>query len=168
MWVLLYKPGKKIYNNSHTSSTPIDLFEIPRIFYAWIVHIHCLRTLTVYDPYKECFRKIDIISFKCLLFFFTAFNGISQPKRKTLSIEFCVVSPHAVKYKIKRTRNAQIIRLQNDINISETLCVCIYIYIYIYMFCFFLFTNPSTRAGYDTRSISKQSLIGLNSEFSFS
>ena len=31
----------------------------------------------------------------------------------------------------------------------------------------FLFTNPSARAGYDTRSIFKQSLTGLNSEFSF-
>ena len=31
-----------------------------------------------------------------------------------------------------------------------------------------LFTNPSARAGYDTRSIFKQSLTGLNSEFSFS
>ena len=31
-----------------------------------------------------------------------------------------------------------------------------------------LFTNPSTRAGYDTRSIFKRSLTGLNSEFSFS
>ena len=31
-----------------------------------------------------------------------------------------------------------------------------------------LFTNSSARAGYDTRSIFKQSLTGLNSEFSFS
>ena len=31
-----------------------------------------------------------------------------------------------------------------------------------------LFTNPSARAGYDTRSTFKQSLTGLNSEFSFS
>ena len=31
-----------------------------------------------------------------------------------------------------------------------------------------LFTNPSVRAGYDTRSIFKRSLTGLNSEFSFS
>ena len=30
-----------------------------------------------------------------------------------------------------------------------------------------LFTNPSTRAGYDTRSIFKRSLTGLNSELSF-
>ena len=30
------------------------------------------------------------------------------------------------------------------------------------------FTNPSARAGYDTRSIFKRSLKGLNSEFSFS
>ena len=31
-----------------------------------------------------------------------------------------------------------------------------------------MFTNPSARAGYDTRSIFKRSLTGLNSEFSFS
>ena len=31
-----------------------------------------------------------------------------------------------------------------------------------------LFTNPSVRAGYDTRSIFKRSLTGFNSEFSFS
>ena len=34
--------------------------------------------------------------------------------------------------------------------------------------CVVLFTNPSALAGYDTRSIFKQSLTGLNSEFSFS
>ncbi len=28
-----------------------------------------------------------------------------------------------------------------------------------------IFTNPSARAGYDTRSIFKRSLTGLNSEF---
>ena len=32
----------------------------------------------------------------------------------------------------------------------------------------FLFTTPSARAGYDTKSIFKWSLTGLNSEFSFS
>ena len=31
-----------------------------------------------------------------------------------------------------------------------------------------LFTNPYARAGYDTRSIFKRSVTGLNSEFSFS
>ena len=31
-----------------------------------------------------------------------------------------------------------------------------------------LFANPFARAGYDTRSIFKQSSTGLNSEFSFS
>ena len=52
----------------------------------------------------------------------------------------------------------------------------IYIYIYIYIcvcvcVCVYeviLFTNPSARAGYNTRSIFKWSLTGLNSEFSFS
>ena len=31
-----------------------------------------------------------------------------------------------------------------------------------------IFTNPSARAGCDTRSIFKRSLTGLNSKFSFS
>ena len=30
-----------------------------------------------------------------------------------------------------------------------------------------IFTNPSARAGYDTKSIFKRGLTGLNSEFSF-
>ena len=33
MRVLLHKPGKEIFINSHTSSTPIDLYEIPHILY---------------------------------------------------------------------------------------------------------------------------------------
>ena len=35
-------------------------------------------------------------------------------------------------------------------------------------FSIIILTNPSARAGYDTRSIFKRSLTGLNSEFSFS
>ena len=38
---------------------------------------------------------------------------------------------------------------------------CIYI-------CIIYLPNPSARAGYDTWSIFKRSLTGLNSEFSFS
>ena len=38
----------------------------------------------------------------------------------------------------------------------------------VYIILIILFTNPSARAGYDTRSIFKRSLTGLNSEFSFS
>ena len=35
-------------------------------------------------------------------------------------------------------------------------------------FVLIIFTNPSARAGYDTRSIFKRGLTGLNLEFSFS
>ena len=35
------------------------------------------------------------------------------------------------------------------------------------LICIIIFTNLSTRAEYDTRSIFKRSLTGLNSEFSF-
>ena len=40
------------------------------------------------------------------------------------------------------------------------------LFIHINMVSVIIFTNPS--AGYDTRSINKKSLTGLNSEFSFS
>ena len=43
-----------------------------------------------------------------------------------------------------------------------------YYYYYYYYYCCSYLPNPSTRAGYDTRSIFKRSLTGLNSEFSFS
>ena len=39
---------KEMYNNSHTSSTSIELYEIPHIFYIQIFHIHSLWTLTEY------------------------------------------------------------------------------------------------------------------------
>ena len=47
------------------------------------------------------------------------------------------------------------------------MCVCVCVYMY-YRTIMILFTNPSARAGYDTRSVFKRSLTGLNSEFSFS
>ena len=38
-----------------------------------------------------------------------------------------------------------------------------------FKFCYItIFTNPSARAGYDTRSIFMRSLTGLNSDFSVS
>ena len=45
-------------------------------------------------------------------------------------------------------------------NLKRTKCIGLYHII--------IFTNPSALAGYDTRSVFKQSLTGLNSEFSFS
>ena len=41
-------------------------------------------------------------------------------------------------------------------------------YFHLYTSFNYLFTNPSARAGYDTRSIFKRSLIGFNWEYSFS
>ena len=46
----------------------------------------------------------------------------------------------------------------------DSACICVGIVVHGYT----IFTNPSARAGYDTRSIFKQRLTGLNSEFSFS
>ena len=52
--------------------------------------------------------------------------------------------------------------------IKETTTNLFFLQIPKVFICFLIFTNPSARAGYDTRSISKRSLTGLNSEFSFS
>ena len=43
-----------------------------------------------------------------------------------------------------------------------------YLLDFVWFLCLIIFTNPSARAGYDTRSIFKQNLTGLNSKFSFS
>ena len=54
---------------------------------------------------------------------------------------------------------------------SHTMCVTwIFFFFFAYfLFCYiYLLTNPSARAGYDTKSIFKRSLTGLNSEFFFS
>ena len=59
-----------------------------------------------------------------------------------------------------------------SLSLSPSLSIYIYIYIYPHTHIeepkIILFTNPSARAGYDTRSIFKRSLTGFNSEFSFS
>ena len=67
---------------------------------------------------------------------------------------------------------------QDYILISSTRCTCFLIDGWVEGQCYIrnykpdisiiIFTNPSARAGYDTRSIFQQSLTGLNSEFSFS
>ena len=49
----------------------------------------------------------------------------------------------------------------------DSVCICVSLIALIYHI-IFIFTNPSARARYDTRSIFKRSLTGLNSEFSFS
>ena len=75
-----------------------------------------------------------------------------------------VVIVYYFKIWIKKEHNIiirRVIRSHMDLMYIETPCT-LSIYIYI------LFTNPSARAGYDTRSIFKRSLTGLNSEFSFS
>ena len=66
-----------MYNNSHASSTPIDLYEIPHIFYTRIIHTHCL----IY--YCACFVFISFIDKLCynfispvhFLFLFNDVNG---------------------------------------------------------------------------------------------
>ena len=100
-----------------------------------------------------------------------------------------------LKFEIIWTRVGQVIRIRNNIDFSETPCTSQTILIFLkhpghhkrYRFYWntlfisndinftetpctsqtILFTNPSARAGYDTRSIFKRSLTGLNSEFSF-
>ena len=50
--------------------------------------------------------------------------------------------------------------------------LCVMFLVYKQIFCIFKYLsylpNPSAQAGYDTRSIDKRSLTGLNAEFSFS
>ena len=54
------------------------------------------------------------------------------------------------------------IQAKFQFKLGEKVYIYIYIYIYIYT------PTPLARARYDTRSIFKRSLTGLNSEFLFS
>ena len=57
----------------------------------------------------------------------------------------------------------------NDFTNFYQIPIILFAIIHLFEHCLMLlFTNPSARAGYDTRSIFKRSLTGLNSEFSFS
>ena len=102
-----------------------------------------------------------------LLSVFSALGPISNPTPPTAALtEFF----HADREREREREREMLIDI----------CLPIYIYIYIYHRspCLtkeradieneILFSNPSARAGYDTRSIFKRSLTDLNSEFSFS
>ena len=52
--------------------------------------------------------------------------------------------------------------------VNIIIIIIIIIVVVVVVVLIIIFTNPSARAGYDTRSIFKQSLTGLNSEYSFS
>ncbi len=70
-----------------------------------------------------------------------------------------------MKYRVGEEGMKKKIYSQNDFVFLFILLIFLIVKVYLM---FILFTNPSARAGYDTRSIFKRSLTGLNSEFSFS
>ena len=84
---------------------------------------------------------------------------------------------HSQYVRLARHKGRDTISIHRGLRPNSYILVCIckyvqllipiftHIYIYIYIP---IFTNPSVQAGYDTRSIFKRSLTGLNSEFSFS
>ena len=86
------------------------------------------------------------------------------------------------KKKNKKKKNSHLLKINKEIN-KKTKNKSLFYYSFSTpsppqnkSFCFWksslkqnipIFTNPSARAGYDTMSIFKRSLTGLNSEFSF-
>ena len=74
-------------------------------------------------------------------------------KKRELAIFFSVLADQRIKLKESEKKD-KYLDLARELKKPRNMMV--------------LFTNPSARAGYDTRSIFKRSLTGLNSEFSFS
>ena len=64
-------------------------------------------------------------------------------------------------------QTSPLLRIKCERYIFIKKCVCLFIEVRKSMLWSYL-PNPSARAGYETRSIFKRSLTGLNSEFSFS
>ena len=74
-------------------------------------------------------------------------------------------------FTIRKNNNCYIVLLlyfQNYVIQMLVLMSCTFPRPEFVWFSFIIFTNPSARAGYDTRSIFKRSLTGFNSEYSFS
>ena len=141
-----------------------------------IYEIHCwspglllvLSIMLELQPYKIIYIYIYIYIYISNCFVRT--NGLDKyiwydtrsifPRRKNNWI-------HTFPKDISALWNAN--SLIRDLNSSRhviflsTVTTSLFMYMYLS-----IFTNPSARAGYDTRSIFKWSLTDLNSEFSFS
>ena len=109
-----------------------------------------------------CLNNFEVISFvKCL---YTKYLLVHRSKRDFAIIGWVYLNVNyfpEISWKEKENKiNWK--NLESRCFISTVVKHHIYIYIYIYIY---VFTNPSARAGYDTRSIFKRSLTGLTSEF---
>ena len=118
--------------------------------------------LTGYTAWTRCKRRsctfhYHLSLFRIVFFFFFVLNAVvgspSRPNRQFSNRRILSGSQNAT----FMDSSFSLHRSLSDFSSPRWDFVMVYI-----------FTNPSARAGYDTRSIFKRSLIGLNSEFSFS
>ena len=81
---------KKKEKKSKTSSTPIDLYVIPHIFYTWIIPTHCLQTLTGY--YIYIYISLKNLASHYLYFIYKFFDTLwgfsTVPTKKFLMPKF--------------------------------------------------------------------------------
>ena len=120
------------------------------------MHCHDRDLMKLTNPIIRCLLGINIIHLLC--------------RRHVSLIYFCILQRLCVKLVFFRTDGkVPIPKFKIHAKQKQTWiffrpwCVCTCVCV-----CVYIFTNPSTWVGYDTRSIFKRSLTGFNSEFSFS
>ena len=112
----------------------------------------------------HCWRSRDELISDVLLWTHTHGHAKAGRPARTYIQQLCENTgccpedlPRTMNYREKWRERVRDIRDDDEYELSFGLVLC-----------HIIFTNPSARAGYDTRSIFKRSLTGLNSEFSFS
>ena len=74
-------------SSSHTSSTHIDLYDIPQIFYKRIIHTHCFWTLTEYlKIYINVYIYIYIYIWKILINLLTYMQYVDPSMHTLLNV----------------------------------------------------------------------------------
>ena len=136
--------------------------------YFIVSHLKCLLPTLHYSVYGVCLRLCLALPLAVwMILKFNRINNCLYVLRQTATYNIyiyiyiyiyicvCVFIYH---HQVELTaQSVLILFLSLSLSLSPSLTLSLII-----------FTNPSARVGYDTRSIFKRSLTGFNSEFSFS
>ena len=137
---------------------PPILFSVFFLFGSYYIYIFWLCRLYYFSA----------ISLYLFLFIYAAYLYLQLPSFSVRFICLLSVSVYRLLFKVFLFFFLFISLFQSSLflhtpPLSWPLCVSLSFFCLLY-----IFTNPSARAGYDTRSIFKRCFTGLNSEFFFS
>ena len=143
-----------------------------------------ISLFTFFQFYSVISRDSKVDNFADFLFFFLLII-IKSGLRAEIRWSICISKSHwslcvsfsrtcagLCIYNLLAWSNLNLLHISQWITLPTQSCLALYSFcvnlLHSFIMWLILLTNPSTRAGYDTRSIFKRSLTGFNSGFSFS